>query len=163
MNDLREAASAPGRFAVGGDDGPASDFPGASRGSSTRTNKRAGKQTAAGADSPQRSLAFDVERGRAMRDHGMEAAALAHKDVLRHARSVARRLARQSDNAITVDDVMAELQTEGLHPQDLGNAAGSIFKGDPRWVACGYVKSTRPSRHRGVIMSWIYLKPGGAR
>lgn len=87
---------------------------------------------------------------------GMHQAADARYFVLSAAQGVALGLARDG-KTITSDDVRTFMCANGWNEKDLaqalGNAAGSIFKGDS-WECVGFSKSQRPSAHARVIRMW---------
>lgn len=91
---------------------------------------------------------FNRSLGRQLALNGMEMAAEARADALAYARAVAFRLGR-GGAPVTADDVQAVLIEQNI---DLGNAAGSIFRG--AWELFGYTKSTRVSNHGRVIGVW---------
>jgi hypothetical protein len=49
--------------------------------------------------------------------------------------------------------VFAEMEENGLRPDLLGNAWGSIFRGK-EWECIGWRKSTRVSNHARAIRIW---------
>ena len=102
----------------------------------------------------QQELTFDAQLGDLLKRVGMEAAALCRADALRMAREGVRRaaLGRECRTA-TADDAYAYLEQVGMPLGILGNAAGSIFRGD-EWVSHGHTFSERTSNHRRQIRVW---------
>jgi hypothetical protein len=86
---------------------------------------------------------------------GMAKAANNRAEMLQIARKAARDIAAlRIDRRITADDVQARLFDMGYTPEQLGNAAGSIFKGN-EWSAINdFVPSLRVSSHRRMIRVW---------
>jgi len=106
----------------------------------------------------QRSLEFDRVRAEKRRGLGIARAKKAHSDVLLEARRLARQEAlRRATREVTIDSVMYLLIQRGYESEDLGNAAGSVFK-TSEWEFTGrWVKSTRTSNHSRSIRVWRYL------
>ena len=105
----------------------------------------------------QRNL-FDIPKAERLKQQGMEAAAEARSEALDMARGIAMRLGLQRNGeGVTADDVYWVMCDE--YPElvkELGNAAGSIFKGK-EWRTYGeFVESKRVSRHRNAIRIWYY-------
>jgi hypothetical protein len=103
------------------------------------------------------TLRFDIAESEAEKIRGQELAVSNRSELLAEARSIAACLARRhKDRECTADDVYYELAQLGL-PTDLGNAAGSLFKGS-QWVFTGKrIKSLRVSNHARWIMVWRLL------
>jgi hypothetical protein len=99
-------------------------------------------------------LLFDAELGRQAEEHGMSVAALSHAELLELAQEVAMQLGRLQCE-VTIDDVHRWLgqHLEGYEPSDLGNAAGSVFKG-PQWQFVRWDASQRVSNHRRSVRVW---------
>jgi hypothetical protein len=96
---------------------------------------------------------FDATAGEQAKQLGMLYAAIARPALLEIAREGARDIA-QRRGTVTADDVQAYLMELGYIPADLGNAAGSIFKGR-EWEFTGqWVGSARVSRHRNSLRVW---------
>jgi len=98
---------------------------------------------------------MDLELGEALKKRGMELAAIKRHDALKRARVIAERLAL-IQTTVSADDVIEALEAEGTPASDLGNAAGSIFKGR-KWDFWGWQKSRRRSNHARIIMKWRLL------
>lgn len=97
---------------------------------------------------------FDARKSRALKARGMAKAAAHHNELLEIARDVAEAIARSGDGTATMDQVAMYLITMDYNPADLGNAAGSVFKGS-RWEFTGQrVKSTKVSSHAREIKIW---------
>jgi hypothetical protein len=87
------------------------------------------------------------------------ASSLAHQELLDILRPVLVTIARSRESrCVTADDAQAYLVERGLSPGALGNAAGSLFRGD-EWKLVGYRPSDRVSRHRNRVGVWR-LKDG---
>lgn len=100
-----------------------------------------------------RETAHGLQAGEFAKEQGMNAAAEAKADLLSIARQVAIELANQFGE-ITADDVQAELQRLGYGPHDLGNAAGSLFRGG-EWEWTGRRrKSVRVCAHANELKCW---------
>ena len=98
---------------------------------------------------------FDALLERHNKDSGMMAAVMAKGELLEVARSCALHLVSQHPfNSCTSDDVAGEMQRRGYDYTELGNAAGSIFKGK-QWEFTGrYIPSKRPTAHKRDIKIW---------
>ena len=90
--------------------------------------------------------------GLMLKEWGQLLAAENRADVLAIAQSVAYKLG-QEHRHVTIDDVCDQLKVLGIYREELGNAAGSVFKGG-RWKTAGFVLSRQPKRHAGVIRQW---------
>lgn len=102
----------------------------------------------------QHTLQFDIAAGELARDKGQAKAAVTRAELLELARDVARQIAMsRSERTVTADDVLKRLSDMGYEPGELGNAAGSIFKGG-QWAFVDRVKSERVSNHARWIMVW---------
>ena len=102
--------------------------------------------------SEQDNFEFDLEKSKQKKEEGMARAAMNRKDLLNFARAVAKELAHKRE-WITADDVQAKLLTIGVR-QNLGPAAGSLFRGD-EWIFTGrYIKSSRVSNHARILRVW---------
>jgi hypothetical protein len=100
---------------------------------------------------------FNLADGEALKTKGMELAAESRKELLNIARIEARFLAmKHPEHLVTADEVQAALIAKNYNPAQLGNAAGSIFKGKA-WQFQGYQKSARKSNHGRDIKIWKYL------
>jgi len=88
-----------------------------------------------------------------LRDEGMLRAAQNRRESLEHAKTVARDLGMVK-RFVTSDDVARVIGEEEC--VRLGNAAGSVFKGDD-WEFTGkFVASKRESSHGRYIRVWRY-------
>lgn len=101
------------------------------------------------------SATFDKPAGKQRQTYGMELAAKRRRDVLERARALATRIAQtKQDRCITADEVLEALIELGYKPEELGNAAGSLFK-TKVWAATGQWRvSRRVSNHARRIMVW---------
>ena len=89
------------------------------------------------------------------RDEGMDRAAQARSTLLALARFYARRIAtNRHDRCCDADQVQAEMQRQGYSSAQLGNAAGSIFRGK-HWQDTGRrMRSERAGNHAREIRIW---------
>ena len=90
-----------------------------------------------------------MNEGERLKREGMKLAADKRPDDLLIARDIAKMLCR-AYGTVTADQVQERLDKR----IDLGNAAGSIFKGGAFTWTGEYVKSVRRSRHAGLIRVW---------
>ncbi len=99
---------------------------------------------------------FDAAASEAGKVDGMASAAESRVDILDVARKLARGIAlTRPDRTCTADDVARALVAEGFSVYALGNAAGSLFKGD-EWTWSGrFVQSERRHAHRNLLRVWI--------
>jgi len=72
--------------------------------------------------------------------------------VLGFARALAK-IIGQRQELVTADDVQFALENFGLGSEDLGNAAGAIFRTSD-WEAVGFTESERDSNRARVIRTW---------
>lgn len=97
-------------------------------------------------------VTFDAEIGKGRKEDGLAQAALSRQDLLELAHTYAIAIARRY-GLVTFDDVFAAMQRDGLHPEELGNAAGSVFRTD--FIFTGeWRKSERVSNHARVNRVW---------
>lgn len=103
---------------------------------------------------------FTQREGERRRDAGREASAGKGADILDKARRLARTIAQAAkDHCVTADEVFAALIEIGYKPEELGNAAGSLFRGKEWQFSGQWRKSTRVTNHARYIMIWR-LKDG---
>jgi hypothetical protein len=96
---------------------------------------------------------FDSDRADQAKQRGMEQAALSRAEALQVAKEIAWYLGRTRPE-VDVDMVQREFIRLGHLPEELGNAAGSIFKGS-EWEWTGKrKKSVRISNHSRWVMVW---------
>lgn len=96
---------------------------------------------------------WDAKAAREAAEDGMQTAAEHKASLLKHARKVAREVAIRKGE-ISMDDVARELQGQGVSIFALGNAAGSVFRGD-EWEFCNrMVKSERAHSHGNLLRVW---------
>lgn len=108
-------------------------------------------------DKPKQTELFSLEEGIRARDKGMGEAADNRPFVLAIAQSAAREIADGRDSReCCADDVQGLLIDRGYKPEDLGNAAGSLFKNDPCWEFVRWGPSRRVSNHGRSIRVWRY-------
>jgi hypothetical protein len=95
---------------------------------------------------------FDAVEAERRKEEGIARAAAARPTVLAVARDVARWLGAVQ-GTVTSDDVAYRMASLGYSYEDLGNAAGSVFRGGFEWT--GEVRaSERASTHGRVIRVW---------
>ena len=104
------------------------------------------------------SESFDWQQGDREKARGMQLAARNRGWLLEHARDLAKAFAQRRPLATcTFDDVMRQLIAEGFKPEELGNAAGSVFK-TADWECVGWKQSKRISNHARAIRIWKLIK-----
>ena len=91
-----------------------------------------------------------MNEGERLKREGMKLAADRRPDDLLIARDIAKMLCK-TYGKVTSDQVQERLDKARIR---LGNAAGSIFKGGAFVPTHEFVKSTRKSRHAGLIRVW---------
>jgi hypothetical protein len=96
---------------------------------------------------------FDYAQSKQNRDTGMLSAAQKRMKALNKAKDIAFQLARIYPCKITADDVRKEYEYRGGNWSDLGNAAGSIFKGK-QWQCVGFENSTVTTSHARALRVW---------
>jgi len=97
---------------------------------------------------------FDLDAGIRRREDGLGITAERRAGVLAEAQSIALHLGRQFDT-VTADDVQAALDRRGISPEELGPAAGAIFRGR-RWSRVGFQPSKRVSNNGRIIGVWRF-------
>ena len=95
---------------------------------------------------------FDYAEAQRRKEIGMHQAAEARPALLADAQTIAKRVALRWE-VVTSDDVAAEMMAVGLRYEDLGNAAGSVFRSDFAWTG-RVTSSIRPSTHGRMIKVW---------
>ena len=93
--------------------------------------------------------ALEAER---QKELGQSRAAASRPEILMAARMEAERIAKQRGE-VSADDVFSALAALGFHPEDLGNAAGSIFR-KSQYEVVRREKSKRASNHCRWIFVW---------
>ena len=96
---------------------------------------------------------FDINEATVRKEEGLVTASLTRKDLLDVAKIIAARLAWKN-GTVTYDDVFKEMRAQGYHPECMGNAAGSVFRGDQFVFTGEWRKSTRVTNHARVIRVW---------
>ena len=97
---------------------------------------------------------LDLAAGQQAKEEGMKKAAESRPSLLSLARSAARTICVRRGE-VYMDLVYVELLKIGVTPKDLGNAAGSVFRG-AEWVFTGRLHtSTRKDRHAGAQRIWV--------
>ncbi len=92
--------------------------------------------------------------GEALRDEGMARAASSRKALLLRAQRIAVCIAQgRTDRTCASDDVQEALVAVGVDPSELGNAAGSVFRGK-EWELVTTRKSRRTLAHARRIGVW---------
>jgi hypothetical protein len=95
---------------------------------------------------------FDYAQSIQERDNGIKTAVSGREEILNRVRSIAKMIA-QIRGKITADDVRKEYEYRGGNWSDLGNAAGSIFKGK-QWQCVGFENSTVTTSHARALRVW---------
>jgi len=108
------------------------------------------------------TLLFDLSSAKAKRNQGQSLASANRSDVLRYAQGIAVSIAKlRDDRCVSADDVYRHLSLD--QARQLGNAAGSLFRG-PQWEFTGRrEQSQRITNHARWIMVWRLLRPGDSR
>lgn len=98
---------------------------------------------------------FNLPEGEGRREEGMALARHNRARTLHVARMIARYLGRKQ-HLVSADDVQRLMIQYGQGP--LGNAAGSLFRGD-EWEFTGeWTKSSRVSNHAHQNRIWRYTE-----
>ena len=101
------------------------------------------------------------KRARDAQRSGIAAAAYPRKEVLQLARDIAKRVAlSRLTRTCSADDVYEELAIRGLVEQ-LGPAAGAIFK-TKDWHFDRFIESKRLTNNGRIIRRWRYVGNGSA-
>ena len=95
---------------------------------------------------------FDYAESTKNRDQGMKSATQGRAEILTNVRKIAGYLAR-INSKVTADDVRREYEYRGGSWSNLGNAAGSIFKGND-WKCVGFENSSVATSHARAIRVW---------
>ncbi len=95
---------------------------------------------------------FDYAQSIQERDKGMELASNKRQNALLGCKLIAISIAQIKGKA-TADDVRKEYEYRGGNWSDLGNAAGSIFKGK-QWQCVGFENSTVTTSHARALRVW---------
>jgi hypothetical protein len=99
---------------------------------------------------------FDYAETLRRKEYGMARAAAARPELLAAAQDFAHRIA-VSKGSVTADDVAFRMAQVGMDYAELGNAAGSVFRGKFEWTG-QVVPSERASTHGRAIKVWR-IKP----
>lgn len=98
---------------------------------------------------------LDLFAGLELRDAGMRLAESSKHDLVEKVRYQLERIALgRADRTVTIDDAAAFLEAMG---EGLGNAAGSVFKGE-RWEFTGQFVPSRRITNRGRYVRVWRLK-----
>lgn len=97
---------------------------------------------------------LDAPAAQQAKEEGMNRAADSRSMLLATARAVARTIYEQRGE-VYMDLVSEELAKNGILPEHLGNAAGSVFRGT-EWTFTGRLHtSARKDRHAGAQRVWV--------
>lgn len=108
--------------------------------------------------SPFREVAeASAQTGEQLKNKGMKAAADANNQLLVLAQSVARELGREK-RLVYMDLVSLKLAAMGITSDQLGNAAGSVFRGNVWRFTGQFHKSSRPGRRAGTQRVWEFVQ-----
>lgn len=101
---------------------------------------------------------WDLSEGERRRDRGIALASLPRAELLNTARETAVALAQaRVSREVSMDDVKRHMETAGLDPSALDNAAGAVFRGS-MWVDTGKrIKSARTAARAREIRIWRLL------
>jgi hypothetical protein len=105
-------------------------------------------------DAPPARPQFNLFAGEDLKEHGIERACWTRGMLLDQAREIAFDIAR-SRGEVTYDDVYVEMLKRDLHPENMGNAAGSVFRDRSTFSFTGrWSKSARITNHARVNRVW---------
>jgi hypothetical protein len=98
---------------------------------------------------------FDLAAGESAKEAGLSTAAKCRDPLLTLARDAVRNVAlSRPDRLATADDAYAVLGDMGKDASALGNAAGSLFRGQ-EWESTGkWAASRRKSSHARMVRVW---------
>lgn len=97
---------------------------------------------------------FDLFEGEQRKEQGIAQAENSRVLLLMRAREIALELLA-AKTEITYDDVYKRMAERGLHPENIGNAAGSIFRDKTVFRFTGkWEKSSRVTNHARVNRVW---------
>jgi hypothetical protein len=96
---------------------------------------------------------FDISEGEQRKESGIEFAATLRATLLQRAREAAYAIASECGE-VTADDVFLRLEAQGFDASQLGNAAGSMFRGDVFEFTGHWRKSQRVSNHAHQNRVW---------
>lgn len=101
---------------------------------------------------------WDLSEGERRRDRGIALASLPRAELLNTARETAVALAQaRVSREVSIDDVKRHMETAGLDPSALDNAAGAVFRGS-MWADTGKrIKSARTAARAREIRIWRLL------
>jgi hypothetical protein len=100
-----------------------------------------------------RQFVFNFTRGREEKDAGMLKAARRRATLLAYARDVAQEIARESPYRFcNADQVGERMVIQGVK-ENLGPAAGSLFRGE-QWEFVEWKRSARITNHARLIGIW---------
>ena len=103
------------------------------------------------------AIIFDFEETFRRKTEGMERAAAAHAELLFKAQRIAIRIGQRSEgNLCNANLVRAAMYRLDLNYEELGNAAGSLFK-FACWEPAGIVQSLHVKGHGRIIRVWHLL------
>lgn len=97
---------------------------------------------------------FDLFEGEHRKEDGIAQAENSRVLLLMRAREVALELLAVKPE-ITYDDVYKRMEERNLHPENIGNAAGSLFRDKTIFRFTGkWAKSSRVTNHARVNRVW---------
>lgn len=100
---------------------------------------------------------FDLFEGEQLKEQGIAQAENSRVLLLMRAREVALELLA-AKSEITYDDVYKRMEERNLHPENIGNAAGSIFRDPKVFRFTGkWAKSSRVTNHARVNRVWTLV------
>jgi hypothetical protein len=98
---------------------------------------------------------FLAMTGEQLKLKGMSKSAEKHKNELAAVQQLARFMARTQEyrfGGLSIEDVRRAVHLAG-NEWELGNAAGSVFKGK-EWEMAGWVKAKHPDAHGRMVRLW---------
>jgi hypothetical protein len=100
-------------------------------------------------------VTLDLFAGLELKEAGIAQASASRNDLINKVRAQLELIARgRADRCVTADDYQPFLEAIGLSSEDLGNAAGSVFKSD-NWEFTGhFVPSKRVSNRGRYVRVW---------
>jgi len=100
---------------------------------------------------------FDLAESRRHAEAGIAVAAENAGSVVLRVQEIARELGRRQ-RFVTADDVQRVMFERKISSKELGNGAGSMFRGKGQWRKTGrYISSVRIAAHGRDIPVWEYV------
>ena len=103
-----------------------------------------------------RPTLFDMVKAQQLKEEGIARASA--KGTRGRVIAIAREIARgicYDNGTVTSDDVAKEMENRGMPYDQLGNAAGAIFRGSEEFVPTGEFRaSSRTASHARMLRVW---------